>query len=57
LTFKRFAGIFVVDKEERGLTMFNMLERKHWLLLSLLLFINVTIFGCLVLLLTGRIAP
>ncbi len=34
-----------------------MLSIRHWFVLSLLLFVNVVIFGCLLLLLTGKVVP
>lgn len=33
------------------------LERWQWLILSLLLFFLITIFGCLCLIVTGKVAP
>lgn len=34
--------------------MFNI---RHWFVLFLLLFVNVVIFGCLLLLLMGKVVP
>lgn len=36
---------------------FGGVDIRHWLLLSILLLFNVTILGCLFLLITGKIAP
>jgi|GEM_PF-2556751 len=36
--------------------MFRYLERKHWFYISLLLFLNVAVFGCVILLLLGKIS-
>ena len=37
--------------------MFDWLDRRNALLATLLIFFNVTIFGCLLLLVTGKIVP
>ncbi len=36
--------------------MFESLDIRHWLIISILILINVVIFGCLLLLLTGKMA-
>ena len=36
---------------------FGGADIRQWLLLSLLLLFNIAILGCLVLLMTGKIAP
>ncbi len=36
--------------------MFRYLEKKHWFYISLLVFLNVAIFGCVILLLLGKIS-
>lgn len=35
--------------------MIDLAERKYWTILALLLFLNVCIFGCLILMLTGKV--
>jgi len=35
--------------------MFESLDIRHWLILAVLILINVVIFGCMILLLTGRV--
>ena len=35
--------------------MFESLDIRHWLVIALLILINVVIFGCMILLLTGRV--
>jgi len=37
--------------------MFDIIDRRTALLIALLVFFNVVIFGCLFLLLTGKIVP
>jgi hypothetical protein len=34
--------------------MFESLDIRHWLIISVLILINVVIFGCVILLLTGK---
>jgi hypothetical protein len=34
--------------------MFETLDIRHWLIIAVLILINVLIFGCLLLLLTGK---
>ncbi len=36
--------------------MFESLDIRHWLIIAVLVLINVVIFGCLLLLLTGKMA-
>jgi hypothetical protein len=36
--------------------MFESLDIRHWFVISLLILINVVIFGCMILLLTNSIA-
>jgi hypothetical protein len=36
--------------------MFESLDIRHWFVISLLILINVVIFGCMILLLTNKIA-
>jgi hypothetical protein len=36
--------------------MFESLDIRHWFVISVLILINVVIFGCMILLLTNRIA-
>jgi len=36
--------------------MFEALDIRHWLIIAVLILINVLIFGCIILLLTGKIA-
>ena len=33
------------------------LNIRHWLILSILLFLNVTILGCLFLMVAGKVVP
>lgn len=35
--------------------MIDLSDRRYWPILALLLFLNVVIFGCLILMLTGKI--
>ena len=35
--------------------MFESLDIRHWLIIALLILINVVIFGCIILLLTGSV--
>jgi hypothetical protein len=35
--------------------MIDLSQRKYWPILAFLLFLNVCIFGCLILMLTGKI--
>jgi hypothetical protein len=37
--------------------MFESLDIRHWLVIALLILINVVIFGCVILLLAGKVAP
>jgi hypothetical protein len=37
--------------------MFESLDIRHWLILALVILINVVVFGCIILLLTDKIAP
>lgn len=36
--------------------MFQSLDIRHWLVIAVLILINVVIFGCVILLLTGKVA-
>lgn len=36
--------------------MFESLDIRHWLIIAVLILINVIIFGCMILLLTGKMA-
>ena len=36
--------------------MFESLDIRHWLVIALLILINVLIFGCVILLLSGKVA-
>jgi hypothetical protein len=36
--------------------MFESLDIRHWLIIAVLILINVAIFGCVILILTGSIA-
>ncbi len=36
--------------------MFESLDIRHWLIIALLILVNVAIFGCIILLLTGKVA-
>jgi len=36
--------------------MFESLDIRHWLVIAVLILINVVIFGCMILLLTGKVA-
>jgi hypothetical protein len=36
--------------------MFESLDIRHWLIIALLILVNVVIFGCIILLLTGKVA-
>lgn len=35
--------------------MFESLDIRHWLIIALLVLVNVVIFGCMILLLTGKV--
>jgi hypothetical protein len=35
--------------------MFESLDIRHWLVIAVLILINVVIFGCIILLLTGSV--
>jgi hypothetical protein len=35
--------------------MFESLDIRHWLIIAVLILINVVVFGCMILLLTGRV--
>lgn len=35
--------------------MFESLDIRHWLVIALLILINVLIFGCVILLLSGKV--
>lgn len=35
--------------------MFRYLERRHWFFISLLIFFNIAIFGCVILMLLGKV--
>jgi hypothetical protein len=45
-----------MPEEEGGRRMFESLDIRHWLLIALLILINVVVFGCLILLLTEKVA-
>jgi hypothetical protein len=36
--------------------MFESLDVRHWLVIALLILVNVLVFGCIILILTNRIA-
>jgi hypothetical protein len=36
--------------------MFESLDIRHWLIIAVLILVNVVIFGCIILLLTGSVA-
>ena len=36
--------------------MFESLDIRHWLVISLLILVNVVIFGCVILMLAGKVA-
>jgi hypothetical protein len=36
--------------------MFESLDIRHWLIIAVLILINVMIFGCMILLLSGKMA-
>jgi hypothetical protein len=35
--------------------MFESLDIRHWLIIAVLILINVVVFGCMILLLTGKV--
>ena len=35
--------------------MFEALDIRHWLVIAVLILVNVVIFGCVILLLTGKV--
>ena len=35
--------------------MFEALDIRHWLIIAILILVNVVIFGCIILLLTGKV--
>ncbi len=35
--------------------MFESLDIRHWLIIAVLILVNVVIFGCMILLLTGKV--
>ena len=35
--------------------MFETLDIRHWLIIAVLILVNVVIFGCMILLLTGKV--
>ena len=35
--------------------MFESLDIRHWLIIAVLVLVNVVIFGCMILLLTGKV--
>jgi hypothetical protein len=35
--------------------MFESLDIRHWLIIAVLILVNVAIFGCIILVLTGRV--
>jgi hypothetical protein len=37
--------------------MLDFADRRYWPILAVLLFLNVCIFGCLILMITGKIVP
>jgi hypothetical protein len=37
--------------------MFQTFDIRHWFLVAVLVLINVTVFGCLLLMLAGRVVP
>jgi hypothetical protein len=38
-----------------GRNMFETLDIRHWLIIAVLILVNVAIFGCMILLLTGKV--
>ncbi len=36
--------------------MLEALDIRHWLIIAVLILINVVVFGCIILLLTGKVA-
>jgi hypothetical protein len=36
-------------------TVFDSLDIRHWLVIALLIFVNVLIFGCVILILAGAV--
>jgi hypothetical protein len=36
--------------------MFESLDIRHWLIIAVLILVNVVIFGCIILLLSGSVA-
>ncbi len=34
--------------------MFDSLDIRHWLVIALLIFVNVLVFGCIILVLAGK---
>ena len=36
--------------------MFQSLDIRHWLVIAVLILVNVVIFGCVILLLAGKVA-
>lgn len=36
--------------------MFRYLEKRHWFFISLLVFLNVAVFGCVLLILLNKVA-
>jgi hypothetical protein len=54
LTFSRFRFILWA-RAWGGRVMFESLDIRHWLIIAVLILINVVVFGCMILLLTGRV--
>ena len=36
--------------------MFESLDIRHWLIIAVLILINVVVFGCVILVVTGKVA-
>lgn len=37
--------------------MFESMDIRHWLVIAVLILVNVLVFGCVILLLTGSVVP
>ena len=55
MTFLYFEVILGVIAWGGG-CMFESLDIRHWLIIAVLILINVVIFGCIILVLAGKIA-
>ena len=54
LTFLQFRGI-LCSTPGGGRIMFESLDIRHWLVIAVLILINVFVFGCVILLLSGKV--